>query len=436
MFYFQNIIKSMSSANRFHFYLSVLLLTISSLSASGQDEIKDIDTLTNDGAWCWFGDPRAVHYSGDKEQTYFGWINSKGDIMISAYNHKTGKSQEKTIHKALQYDDHNNPSIFIRKDGRIIVFYSKHTVGPMYSVISDKAEDISSFSSPVTFGVDVTYPNPFQVGDTIYLFYRGINWHPTLIKSFDDGKTWGTPQQFIMGGGARPYTKYTMDKNGYIHIASTTGHPRMEATNHVFYTCFKNGSFYRADGSFVKKFKNSESALDIDKEEAEVVYDASKGKGWIWDIAVDKKQRPVMVYAAFPSDTAHQYYYSRWDGKDWQSSFISEGGGWFPQTPEGKHEREPNYSGGISLDHTNPSILYLSKPVNGVFEIFKYSSKDKGKSWIPEQLTTNTPAELVNIRPYVPINHKKGTFDVLWMQGRYIHYTHYNTAVLFYNAGS
>src|SRR4051812_10258614 len=40
-----------------------------------------------DGAWCWFGDPRAVHYDGAKRRTYTGWVAQDGDIMVSAFDH-------------------------------------------------------------------------------------------------------------------------------------------------------------------------------------------------------------------------------------------------------------------------------------------------------------------------------------------------------------
>lgn len=216
-------------------------------SADQTEHIIAIDTLTQDGAWCWFGDPRAVYHKGQKEQTYFGWITSEGDIVVGSFNHQDGTFSQKVIHKNLEIDDHDNPSVFIRKDGRIIVFYSEHSHGPMYRVISDEPEDIESFGPPATFGVNVTYPNPFQVGDSIVLFYRGLNWHPTMVVSTDDGVNWGEPQQVIRGGGARPYTKYTQDSNGGIHIASTTGHPRQHKENKIFYTYLKGGAFYKAE---------------------------------------------------------------------------------------------------------------------------------------------------------------------------------------------
>ena len=393
--------------------------------------LAKIDTLNIDGAWCWFNDPRAIYYKGEKEQTYFGWINSKGNIMIASYNHTTGEYIEHLLYPDLEVDDHDNPAIFIRNDGQLIVYFSKHTTAPAHRFISTYPEDITSWGSDYQFGENVTYPYPFQVGDQIYVFYRGLDWHPTLIISDDNGETLGTPQQFIAGGGDRPYARYCQDATGAIHVAFTTGHPRNEASNKIFYACFKDGAFYRADGTLIKQFTGTATALNIDNSEAETVYDATNGKGWIWDITVDSENNPVMVYASFPSDTDHRYHYARWNGSEWINTELTEAGQWFPQTPEGTTEPEPNYSGGIILDYDDPSVIYLSKQVKGVFEIFKYTTTDQGITWKEQAITWNSPSDIVNVRPIVPRHHKQGYFDVIWMRGEYRYYQDYHTSLVF-----
>ena len=419
----------------FFFFLNLHLISWGSdnekLIKKWNDPHK-IDTLTSDGAWCWFNDPRAIYYKGEKEQTYFSWINSVGDIVIAAYNHETGEYIEHVLYEKLEVDDHDNPAILFRKDGRLVVYFSKHTTAPAHRFISTNPEDITSWGEDYRFGENVTYPYPFQVGDSIYVFYRGLNWHPSLIISEDDGETMGSPMQFITGGGSRPYTRFFQDPTGAIHIAVTTGHPRNEPNNKIYYAKFKDGKFYKADGTFIKEYTGSSTALDLDRGEAEVVYDARNGKGWIWDIAVDENNNPVMVYASFPSDTDHRYHYARWNGGSWFNNEITSAGKWFPQTPAGRSEPEPNYSGGIILDSDEPSVVYLSKQVDGVFEIFKYTTNDRGATWSSGAITSNTPSDIVNVRPIVPRNHKKGLFDVIWMRGRYVHYTNYHTALVFH----
>ncbi|MDH8702453.1 hypothetical protein M2138_001817 [Dysgonomonadaceae bacterium PH5-43] len=409
--------------------------------ADSDSKVEDYLTLTKDGAWCWFADPRAVYYEGEKKQTYIAWVNSQGDIMIASFNHDTNEYQEKLIHSKLEIDDHDAPTILIRNDGRIMVFYSKHqSAGPMQRVISTNPEDISSFSTSYTWGTNVSYPNPFQVGDSICLLYRGINWHPTIAVSKDNGLTFTDVRQLVLNGGDRPYARYCQGADGSIHVAVTTGHPRNESKNQIFYFKLKDNKFYRADGSLIKEFtteginlggKGNNTGVG---SEAEIVYDGtSNGRGWIWDITIDPEtQNPVMVYASFPTESDHRYNYAYWDGTEWVNKEIVRSGKWFPQTATGVTEAEPHYSGGISMDYNNPSVVYLSKQVNDVFEIYKYETDDKGKTWTTTPITENTPSGIVNARPIVPRNHKEGFFDVIWMRGTYTYYYQkYNTALVF-----
>ena len=44
-------------------------------------------------------------------------------------------------------------------------------------------------------------------------------------------------------------------------------------------------------------------------------------------------------------------------------------------------ETEPNYSGGIILDHSDPSRLVLSRSINGVFEIEIWTTPNDGLTW-------------------------------------------------------
>ena len=392
--------------------------------------------FTTDGTWCWFQDPRAVYYEGTKKQTYSGWITSKGKVEVASYNHETGEIIKTLISPPdfMQIDDHNNPTILVREDGRVMVSYSGHFYGPMRVIVSTNPEDITSFGAEANFGDNVTYANPYQIGDSTVMFYRdGVSWHPTINVSLNGGITWATPQTLITGGGQRPYAKYTQDSKGGIHIIFTTGHPRQEATNKVYYVYFKNNKFYKADGTFIKEFKGTSTALNITAGEPEVIYNAAKGKGWTCDIALDKDEHPVALYAAFPDDYNHHYYYASWNGSAWVTNHIVNSGKWFPQTPEGATEPEPNYSGGMVLDPNNPSVVYLSKQVNNVFEIFKYETDDRGANWQTTALTANTPEGIINVRPVVPRGHKPGSFDVMWLRGTYVTYANYLTQVMYYS---
>ena len=76
----------------------------------------------------------------------------------------------------------------------------------------------------------------------------------------------------------------------------------------------------------------------------------------------------MIVYARFPegkNDRDHRYHYVRWSKTfgHWSDTQLIAAGPWFPQTLKGKTEKEPHYSAGINLDHSNPNRLVLSRYV-------------------------------------------------------------------------
>jgi hypothetical protein len=97
------------------------------------------------GAWCWFGDPRAVYYQGAHRRTYVGWVSGAGDIQVGSYDHDTGQRVVTTVKARFQIDDHANPSLLVRPDGRLMVFWSGHFGSAMYYRRSVNPEDISSW---------------------------------------------------------------------------------------------------------------------------------------------------------------------------------------------------------------------------------------------------------------------------------------------------
>ena len=397
-------------------------------------------SIASDGAWSWFVDPRGVYYEGLHRRTYLGWVNRSGDIQVASYDHDTGKLRIATVHAGLDKNDHVNPAIVIRPDGRVMVFYSGHAVPgtPVRSILSTRPEDITDWEAarttiaPTPGGYRICYPNPVQLSaerNRLYLFWRGSEWK-TMYATSDDGVSWTAARRFIAGRKGdrdnRPYCKFADNGRDRIDVAFTTGHPRREPHNSIYYASCRNGALYRADGTKIKGL--SDGALTY--EEAELVYDAKRhgARAWIWDLASDAEGHPVLVYAACPTESDHRYRYARWDGRQWVDHEICTAGGWFPQTPPGKREPEPHYSGGVTLDHSDPSAVYLSRPRDGVFEIEKWTTTDHGRTWKSERITGGSSKN--NVRPFVVRNHPAGDSGLFWMHGDYVHYLgSYHTAI-------
>ncbi len=399
-------------------------------------------SMTFNGAWCWFSDPRAVYFEGEHKRTYSGWIDNFGDIHVGYYDHETGEVHSKTLYDNLEIDDHDNPALLFDEEGRLQVYFCTHTIGtkPLYLVRASSPENIDEwepvqelFLNDKAFrdlgGMNHTYSHPIRLtaeNNRIYLFWRGIDGKPSFSFSDDTGKTWAKGQIFFMPERVykfrRPYTKVYSDGNDRIHITVTDGHPRKETENSIYYTCLKNGAFYKADGTMIKTIEE----LPMLPSDLDMVYDAKEGgaKAWNWDIAATAAGDPVIAYAKFPNDSNHVYCYAKWEKGKWNNYDLINAGGWFPKTKEGQEEPEPNYSGGMSIDHENPETVYLSVKRDSVFEIEQWTTKNSGKAWHVKAITKGSSKD--NIRPTTVRGAKSDNPNqVLWMQNtRYIHFAY------------
>ena len=386
---------------------------------------EDYQVITRDGAWCWFSDPRAI-YVDDK--MFGGFVDKEGSIWAFCYDPSTCQSKYKLFNK-LDYDDHANPSIMALSDQRLVLFFSAHggtKNSPIYYAVSKYPSDISSWEevqeiNPEMEGsLGVCYTNPVMLSDEnnrVYLFFRGRDFKPTCIYT-DDLKTWSQPINLVRndpgyGQGGRPYTKITTNHKDKIFFAFTDAHPRDRATNSIYFMMYKNGKICKADGTVVSETLGSIIPSQVDK-----VYDATRtfDKAWIWDIAFDESEKPILVYARFSDrDNKHSYWYARWNGIKWENHKITDAGQWFQRTEyvKEKPEYECNYSGGVYLDHENPNILYTSRPINDRFEIEKWTFTGGKQKWITEAITYQSEKD--NVRPFVVRNHRGSQPSVLWM---------------------
>lgn len=387
---------------------------------------EDYQVVTRDGAWCWFSDPRAI-YIGD--QMFGGFVDKQGSIWAFCYNPATQQKQQYKLYDQLDYDDHANPSIMKLPDNRLLIFFSAHggtMNSPMFYRISKRPADISAWEevqsvNPKMKGnLGICYSNPAQLSDEqnrVYLFFRGRDFKPTCIYT-DDLKTWSEPINLVrndpeFGDYGRPYTKITTNHKNKIFFAFTDAHPRDRATNSIYFMMYKDGKMCKADGSIISDTLGSVMPSQVDK-----VYDATKtfDKAWIWDIAFDRDENPVLVYARFSDrDNSHSYWYARWNGEAWENHKITNAGSWFQRADykKEKPEYECNYSGGVYLDHENPSVVYTSRPIKDIFEIEKWTFTGGKEKWTTEAITSHSGRD--NVRPFVVRNHKDGQPSVLWM---------------------
>ena len=403
---------------------------------------EDYAFITNDGAWCWFSDPRAIYVDN---KMFGGFVDKEGSIWAFCYDPATQHRQQYKLSDKFNYDDHANPSIMELPDKRLVIYFSAHggTVNsPIYYAISKNPADISSWEDlqsidPKMSGdLGVCYTNAAMLSeeaDRTYLFFRGRNFKPTCIYS-DDMKTWSDPVSIVVndslyGESGRPYMKVTTNHKNKIFFAFTDAHPRDRATNSIYFMMYKDGKLCKADGSVISGKLGPVMPSQTDK-----VYDATKtfDKAWIWDVAFDEKENPVLVYARFShARSIHSYWYAKWDGKKWNNIKITDAALCFMRNDYNNKnylETEENYSGGVYLDHENPSIVYTSRPINNVFEIEKWTLTGNENIWKSEAVTKDSERD--NIRPFVVRNHSGNLPDVLWVYNyKYPGFRSYESAI-------
>ena len=380
------------------------------------------------GAWSWFGDPRAVYHQGAHRRTYVGWIDPGGNIQVTSYDHDTQARVTATIKARFARDDHDHPSLLMRPDGHLMAFWSAHSGGRMYYRRTVRPEDVTAWGPEQHVPTNTagpwgyTYPNPVQLGaegNRIWLFWRGGNFNPTFSTS-DDGTTWTPARTLLRVSGQRPYAKYHTNGADTIHVAFTQGHPRDVATN-VYYARYRAGSLQKASGQPIAPL----SQAPIAPTQADRIYTAAAHHGvrsWVHDVAADAARRPVITYVTFNSISDHRYHYSRWTGSRWEDHTIARAGGSMSIDPH-----EPHYSGGITLDHEDPSTVYLARKQGRAFEVSMWQTPDGGHTWTSRGVTGGSARG--NYRPISPRGRTGPDLNVVWMRGGYPSYLSYQTGV-------
>lgn len=377
------------------------------------------------GAWSWFGDPRAVTRGG---RTYVGWVDRRGDVRIAAYDARTHRVvRGPVLKRRLGRDDHANPSILIRRDGRLMVFFSPHSghhLPPpgvprrLYYRVSRRPGDVRRFGrlrwlpTNTPGGLGYTYPNPIRIGRAVCLFWRGGNWQPSTA-TWRPGRGWSRARTLIrVGGGNRPYVKYAAGRGhsrGAVDVAFTEANPGNLATS-IYYARLRADRFRRAGG-------RSAGGFPLAPRRADRVYNgrAALGRAWVLDTASTAAGRPVILFATYHPGGRHVIYrYATFAGGRWRLRRLVDSG---PPIAG-------NYPAGASLDHSDPATVVLSRRVGRVYEIERWRTRDGGRSWAHAAITHGS--RQWNIRPVVP---RGGSRTVVWMRGGYRGWRAYATTI-------
>ena len=430
---------------RFISFISIAWFLATTMCAQSAENYSGT-VISDEGAWCWFADSRAIYYKG---VAYVGYIDVHGNVkaaqmMVGADG--VTKKEEVLVRSYFQPDDHNNPTFLVLPDERIMIFYTRHTdEAKIWYRISRKPLDITQLGDEkyLTTANNTTYPSPFILSDDpdhIYLCWRGINWHPTIARltmpdSNDDCRFDFGPKQIVQSTGARPYAKYHSNGKDKIYLSYTTGHPDNEQPNWLYFNVIDinkgNGPILRdINGKQLSIINNGTFAVNKTTTYANnypltVVDKTDNIRNWVWQISLDKDENPVIAFTHIDdAKTTHVYWYGRWTGSEWQRTWVQYAGHAFHQN---WNSTERCYSGGMAIDPENTGDLYLSIPTkngaynkDGVYEIWKYSISSDGKVTGSEQVTHNSVKN--NMRPFVMPGAEGAKLRLLWMNGDYYYW--------------
>ena len=389
--------------------------------AKGPDEppadVQQPGLALRPGGWSYFADPRAMRYAG---ADHAAWATMDGRIQIAKLSGKAVRVD--TLADGLKPDDHSSPALALLPGGPLAAFWSPHLpqkrsgTDAMYYRVRvhgswGRRHKIAT-NSRGQFGY--AYPNPVRVGRRLMLFWRGGNYQPTYSAT-RNGRTWSDARTLLTGPQIgtkhpnrreRPYVKYYGDR-GIVHVAYNEAHPSRRATS-LFYVRMRGSRIVDADNVLI-------GHRPLRWDQGSEIYSGDEGSAWVMDVAATTEGSPVIVYIREKGRRAVQYRYVTWKDGAWQDRAIC--------TSE-RLRRNGSYPGGLTIDHRDPRIVYVSRKVDSRFEIEAWATADSGETWAREPLTTKSETD--SIRPTSAL----GGSTVLWMSGTYAHYTRFNTRIV------
>jgi beta-galactosidase len=418
--------------------------TAVSALANPTDASPAITLFMKDGGWCWYQDPRAILHDG---KLFIGSVkgNGDGEALIGVYDLKSKTALGNVVaNPKFDRDDHNSPVFFARTDGSVLAMYARHSRDHLHRFRISDPNDPMKWSEEMVFNHDdpkagkVTYMNLLEMTaeGKLYNFYRGIRWNPSFITSTDQGKTWGEPTHFIsseLNGTHRPYVRYAGNGKDRVYVSFTDGHPR-DFGNSIYYAEFSNGKFCKADGTLLKDLKKDGP---LRPSEAERVYRGSETRekpegcesvpfsAWTSSISIDAKGNPHIGYTLYLSNTDHRYRIASWDGNRWFDREVAYAG-------KCLYERESSYTGLITLDPVDPSVVFISTDVDpstgkesgGLHEIYRANIGLNHDVASIKWTAVTENSKVRNIRPVVLRDGDSRV--VLWNCGRFTTYTDYD----------
>jgi hypothetical protein len=368
-------------------------------------------TPAHHGGWSTPMYPKACYAAG---KSYVGYVHGvTGGLYVAQYDHAT-HAVVTTLLDTPPVDDHNNPAVLVRSDGRILCAFSKHDGPAMYTMLSTNPGDISSFGAAVSTGqttpFGITYPALFEMtgveGSPIYLLDRnkaagGVPGRLAMQKSTDGGATWSATTLVFTGAvGKRPYWGFAADGTK-IHVMTTDCDPYAQEgpmkMGHMYFDAVTE-TWHKSDGTEIT------AAKPFLHTELTQVY--SGGAFPMDGVVVAGLPRFTLVRDMGSSTVTGSLF--RWDGATWGSVDVFTG----------SYLSADRYFCSLVMNRANLNEMFAALDVAGMPEIHRWVSSDGGATWgSPIAVTSGSSA--LNVSPIAVINGV-ASLPVVWLYGTYV----------------
>lgn len=397
--------------------------------------------VERDAGWVWFARPAALRYVGTNDHTYLTYQKNDGAITIIQWDHNDGEAASTPfdLHapgdtpNLFVQEDHGPAGLLVRaSDQRLMAFYAGHSGPGMYMRVSTNPEDATAWATEVNLDSQLglsgySYANPVQFADgTIWLIYRCFTgttptrWY--YSQSTDNGTTWSAGTEFFTTN-AYGYVQF-VQSGDTLFFHCNPDHPRLGTSNSLYAFKYIKGTGWRTMGGSTLTLPFAEANLSGAR-----IYNGADpdGRCWLWDIALGADGHPRVLYARIGDTAHHLMHYARWTGSAWVDTFLVDSGGHIGSyNPDDANYQDDWYSGGAGFDYSDPDVVFLSREISGVHEIYQYDTADDGATWSPTAITTGSKHR--NFRPVVPRDRHENA-KLFWRQGPQPDYTRHLTGI-------
>lgn len=386
--------------------------------------------FAENGAYTWWTNMQAFRFVGEKDQTYLSYVDEEGNRCLASYNHET-KEYNYGVLAQYEKDDHDSAGVQVLPDGRLLCVYVRHNKDKVIRWrITKNPEDITSFGEEYSISCKnfITYAQLHRISDTEYrIVYRYAmrRWSTRIYNcetnEWSKEHTWLTEKE-------KQYYLWTQEdrQEGKFNIFMT-GHPKNGPDQNIRYGYFDaEGNIYTTGDKYVGDMDEELSITIVNPRHFDIVYEAQEGEHTrLYDVSYMGEKVGVLYGVTKDGEMDSSYYYAYYDedAKKWVNNFICNSGDFLV---EGNM-----YYGGMSFDKKNMQTVYVTRMVDNISRLEKWTTTDYGATW-NTIIIDQAESEAVDIlRPLIPYN-AHDDIDVIYMKGNYPSYTGYDTDIYHY----